>query len=234
MRLVKVYGQLAKRLGQRVFRADVASPAEAVRFLCANFPGLDQWLIDSDQDGIGYRVKVSKTTVGKEDIGMSCNPDATISITPVLAGASGGTGKVLAGVGLVAAAILLAPLGGGFLGLGAGAFTSTATAAGTAAFLGAASTAVGAIGASLVLGGVAQMIAPKPPAIGSIASYGGSGGGGGGTNTSPINDPRALQSYNFNGIQNTSTQGVPIPVVYGKAFVGSVVLSAGVFNNSKE
>jgi len=120
MRLVKVYGQLAKRLGQRVFRADVASPAEAVRFLCANFPGLDQWLIDSDQDGIGYRVKVSKTTVGEEDFGMSCNPDATISITPVLAGAGGGTGKVLAGIGLVAAAIVLGPAAGGFLGLGAG------------------------------------------------------------------------------------------------------------------
>ena len=45
MRLVKVYGQLAQRLGQRVFKAAVDSPAEAVRFLCANFPGLDQWLI---------------------------------------------------------------------------------------------------------------------------------------------------------------------------------------------
>lgn len=232
MRLVKVYGQLAKRLGQRVFCADVASPAEAVRFLCANFPGLDQWLIDSDQDGIGYRVKVSKTTVGEEDIGMSCNPDATISITPVLAGAGGGTGKVLAGIGLVAAAIVLGPLGGGFLGLGAG--VGGGGVVGVGFLTAGASTAIGAIGASLVLGGVAQMISPKPPAIGSIASFGGSGGIGGGTNTSPINDPRALQSYNFNGIQNTSTQGVPIPVVYGKAFVGSVVLSAGVFNNSKE
>jgi len=195
---------------------------------------LDQWLIDSDQDGIGYRVKVSKTTVGEEDFGMSCNPDATISITPVLAGASGGTGKILAGIGLVAVSFLLP---------GAGLFGTTsifgASAAGAGAgFAAVAGTALGtafsAIGASLVLGGVAQMISPKPPAIGSIASFGGSGGIGGGTNTSPINDPRALQSYNFNGIQNTSTQGVPIPVVYGKAFVGSVVLSAGVFNNSKE
>jgi predicted phage tail protein len=227
MRLVKVYGQLAKRLGQRVFRADVASPAEAVRFLCANFPGLDQWLIDSDQDGIGYRVKVSKTTVGEEDFGMSCNPDATISITPVLTGAGGGVGKLFAGIGLVAAAILLAPLGGGFLGLGAGAGTFGAAGAGFT--LGAAaSTAIGTIGASLVLGGVAQMISPRAPAIGSVANYGGAG------NASPINDPRALQSYNFNGIQNTSTQGVPINLVYGKMFVGSTVLSAGVFNSSKE
>jgi len=232
MRLVKVYGQLAQRLGQRVFKADVASPAEAVRFLCANSPGLDQWLIDSEQDGIGYRVKVSKTSVGMEDFGMFCNPDATISITPVLAGAGGGgTGSVLAGVGLVAAAILLAPLGGGFLGLGAGAFTSTtgaalvagtATSFATTAALGAISSAIGFIGASLVINGVAQMISPKPPAL---------GGNGG---ASPLNDPRALQSYNFSGIQNTSTQGTPINVVYGKAFVGSLVLSAGIFNSSNE
>jgi len=214
MRLVKVYGQLAKRLGQRVFRADVASPAEAVRFLCANFPGLDQWLIDSDQDGIGYRVKVSKTTVGEEDFGLSCNPDSTISITPVLVGAGGNgmsIGQIVLGVALVAASLIFPAASAG-----AGYF-----------FTGATMTKIGLLGGALILGGTAQLIAPKPPAIGSI-------GGSGGTNTSPINDPRALQSYNFNGIQNTSTQGVPIPVVYGKAFVGSVVLSAGVFNNSKE
>ena len=230
MRLVKVYGQLAKRLGQRVFRADVASPAEAVRFLCANFPGLDQWLIDSDQDGIGYRVKVSKTTVGEEDFGMSCNPDATISITPVLTGAGGGAGKIFAGIGLIAAAIVLGPAAGGFLGLGAG--LGGATGAGAALSFGLVgggfATAIGAVGTALVLGGVAEMISPRAPAIGSVASYGGAG------NASPINDPRALQSYNFNGIQNTSTQGVPVNLVYGKMFVGSTVLSAGVFNSSKE
>ena len=230
MRLVKVYGQLAKRLGQRVFRADVASPAEAVRFLCANFPGLDQWLIDSDQDGIGYRVKVSKTTVGEEDFGMSCNPDATISITPVLTGAGGGTGQILAGIGLIAASFLFP--GAGLFGAGFGVFGPLAPA--TIATLTTVGTVTSAIGAALVLGGVAQMISPKPPAIGSVASYGGGGGGVTGSNASPINDPRALQSYNFNGIQNTSTQGVPINLVYGKMFVGSTVLSAGVFNSSKE
>jgi len=234
MRLVKVYGQLAKRLGQRVFRADVASPAEAVRFLCANFPGLDQWLIDSDQDGIGYRVKVSKTTVGEEDFGMSCNPDAAISITPILTGAGGSTGQILAGVALVAASFFFP--GAGLFGttgfFGAGAATTAAGAAVAGAGYG---TALSFIGATLILGGVAQMITPKPPAIGSIASYGGGGGGGGmGANASPINDPRALQSYNFNGIQNTSAQGVPINLVYGKMFVGSTVLSAGVFNSSKQ
>jgi len=212
MRAVKVYGQLAKRLGQRVFRADVASPAEAVRFLCVNFPGLDQWLIDSGQDGISYRVMVGKTKVGEEDFGMSCNDEATISITPVLTGA-GGAGQILAGVGLVAAAILLAPVGGGFLGLGAGLAHAAGKAVATGFVSAGISTAIGSIGAAMIFGGVAQLISPTA------------------TNNPALNasrDPRQLKSYNFSGIQNTSVQGTPLPLVYGKMYVGSIVISAGI------
>jgi len=231
MRAVKVYGQLAKRVGQNVFRVDVASPAEAVRFLCANFPGLDEWLIDSAQDGVGYRVMVGRTKIGNEDFVMSCNDEATISITPVLCGAGGGGGQVALGIGLIAFSILTAGAGAGFLGLGVGATGSAGTAAvggvvglggslGTAAsgfVLGSfASSAIGAIGASLALTGVAQMISPTPTDM--------SRGAGG--------DPRRLQSFNFSGIQNTSQQGTPINLVYGRMVVGSTTLSAGVFNTN--
>jgi predicted phage tail protein len=205
MRAVKVYGRLAEHLKQRVFHAEVASPAEAVRFLCANFPGLDQWLVDSSQDGIGYRVMVGKTKVGEEDLGMFCNDEATISITPVLTGAGGGTGSILAGIGLVAAAILLAPVGGGFLGLGAN------IAAGSFTLGAAASTAIGAVGAAMILGGVSQLISPTATPA-----------------TTAQRDPRQLRSFNFSGIQNTSVQGVPLPLVYGKMYVGSIVISAGI------
>jgi hypothetical protein len=40
------------------------------------------------------------------------------------------------------------------------------------------------------------------------------------------NDPR--KSYSFSGIQNTSRQGTPVPIVYGETLVGSVVISAGI------
>jgi predicted phage tail protein len=39
-------------------------------------------------------------------------------------------------------------------------------------------------------------------------------------------DPQ--ESYSFSGIQNTSRQGIPVPVVYGETIVGSVVISAGI------
>ena len=204
MRAVKVYGQLAKLLGQRVFHADVASPAEAVRFLCANFPGLDQWLIDSEQDGIGYRVTAGKTKVDEQDFSMTCSDDRVISITPVLVGASGGFGKILLGIGLIA-------LSFAFPGAGAFAGFSAAGAAGTTAgTLTAIGNSISLIGASMVLGGVAQLISPSA------------------TMAMKANDPRKLQSYSFSGIQNTSVQGTPIPCVYGKMFVGSVLLSASI------
>lgn len=64
------------------------------------------------------------------------------------------------------------------------------------------------VGVSLALGGVAQMLAPQPKSIG----------------------PQEEQqpSYVFNGAVNTSAQGQPVPVGYGRMIVGSAVISAGI------
>ena len=35
-------------------------------------------------------------------------------------------------------------------------------------------------------------------------------------------------SFTFNGVQNTVRAGVPIPVVYGEIFTGSLVVSGGI------
>jgi len=67
------------------------------------------------------------------------------------------------------------------------------------------------VGASLVLGGVAQLISPVPTLDGGDDSQG---------------DPR--KSYSFSGIQNTSRQGLPIPIVYGEMIVGSIVVSSSI------
>ena len=63
--------------------------------------------------------------------------------------------------------------------------------------------------------GVAQLLTPVPQVYAPGAS---------GTNSEQ--DPR--KSYSFSGIQNTSRQGVPVPIVYGETLVGSVVISAGI------
>jgi predicted phage tail protein len=42
LRKIKLYGKLAKFIGHRVLEADVATAAEAVRFLLANWPEVER------------------------------------------------------------------------------------------------------------------------------------------------------------------------------------------------
>jgi predicted phage tail protein len=187
----------------------VDTPAQAIKALCVNFPGLDKWLIDSEQTGMGFRVTVGRERVTPEDPTVAVLPWSerdVFSIAPVLAGAGQGAGQIFAGIGLVALAIVLGPAAGGFLGLGAG------LAGGGAGIIGGtAAIAIGGIGASLILGGVAQMLSPQP----SISAL------------ERGKEAARLESFSFSGIVNTSQQGMPVPIVYGRAFVGSAVLSSG-------
>jgi len=211
MKVVKVYGALRKRLGQCRFEFEAETPAQALKALCVNFPGLDKWLIDSEQDGVGYRVTIGREKVTNDSAAALVLPWSereVFSITPIVAGAGGGTGQILAGIGLVALAIVAGPVGAGFLGLGAGAFT-----AGASATMSAISTTLGLIGTSLILGGVAQAISPSPVQSTSVMERG--------------REAAKLESFTFSGIVNTAKQGLPVPVVYGRAYVGSAVLSSG-------
>lgn len=199
LRKIKLYGQLAKFIGKRVLEADVSSAAEAVRFLVANFPQLEKHMADKH-----YRVSVADYDLDLDELHNPVGRQE-IRITPVIAGAGGGVGKILIGVALIAAAIVFAPAGAGFLGAGLGA------TAGTFTLGAAASVVIGSIGASLLLGGVAQLLSPVPKVPQGPGSD---------------NDPR--KTYNFSGIQQTSRQGVPVPIIYGKTLCGSVVISAGI------
>ena len=216
MKVVKVYGALRKKLGQCRFEFEVDTPAQAIKALCVNFPGLDKWLIDSEQTGMGFRVAVGKERITPEDASLALLPWSerdVFSIAPVLAGAGQGVGQIFAGIGLVALAIVLGPAAGGFLGLGAG--LGGATGAGAAISMGlvggSLAGAIGLAGVSLIIGGVASLISPQP----SISSL------------QRGKEAARLESFSFSGIVNTSKQGLPVPLVYGRAFVGSAVLSSG-------
>jgi predicted phage tail protein len=201
MKVVKVYGALRKRLGQCRFEFEVDTPAQAIKALCVNFPGLDKWLIDSEQTGMGFRVTVGKERITPEDASVAVLPWSerdVFSIAPVFAGAGGrgGLGSILAGVGLVALAFVTGGATIGLLGLAAPVAVSSV---------------LGSLGASLILGGVAQMLSPQPDI--SALQRG--------------KEAARLESFTFSGIVNTSKQGLPVPIVYGRAFVGSAVLSSG-------
>jgi predicted phage tail protein len=205
LRTIRIYGALARFLKRRVFRAQVANAAEAIRFLLANFPELQSHMAEQY-----YEVRVGSRAlqVGSDpgELHLPTGQKEVISIIPVMAGAGGAAGKIAIGIALIAAAIVFAPAAAGFLGLGM-------AAGGTAFTLGAAaSVVIGGIGASLALGGIAQLLSPTP----KVQKLG----------TDTEIDPR--KSYSFSGVQNTSRQGVSVSIVYGEMIVGSVVVSAGV------
>jgi len=194
LRKIKLYGKLAKFIGHRVLEADVATAAEAVRFLLANWPEVEKHM--SDQH---YRVSIGTYDLLAEELHDPAG-QAPISFVPVVAGA-GAAGRILIGIALIAAAFIP---GFGF----AAATAATATAAATSAGFTALGSILFSLGASLVLGGVAQLLTPTP------------------STSTDEGDPR--KSFSFSGIQNVSRAGVPVPVVYGETLVGSVVVSAGI------
>ena len=216
MKVVKVYGALRKYLGQCRFQFEADTPAQAIKALCVNFPGLDKWLLDSEQNGVSYRVSIGKEKITEEDLlplVMPWSERQVFSITPVIAGAGRGVGQIFAGIGLIALAIVAGPAAGGFLGLGAG--LGGATGAGAAVSMGlvggAFASAIGFAGVSLVLGGIAQLISPQQ-------TYSSSERG---------KDAARFESFTFSGITNTAQQGLPVPIVYGRAYIGSAVISSG-------
>ena len=112
LREIRLYGHLAKFVGRRRFMAAVDTAAEAVRFLIANFPGLEAHIT---QPGRHYRVKVGGHGIGSEQLHGPSGNEA-ISIIPVIGGAGGGVGQILAGIALVALAIFVPGLGLGLAG----------------------------------------------------------------------------------------------------------------------
>ena len=70
-----------------------------------------------------------------------------------------------------------------------------------------------AVGTSMIIGGITDLLAPQNPI----------------PDTSSVSDidPSIRGSYSFSGIQNVSSSGVPIPIIYGAVFSGSIIISSG-------
>jgi predicted phage tail protein len=137
LRKIKLYGALAKFVGHRVLEADVATAAEAVRFLVTNWPELEGHMAKQY-----YRVHTAGEDLTLDDVHNPVGRE--IQIVPVMAGA-GALGRILLGIALIAASIFI-PGGTAILGTTFGKI----------------SLSIGLLGGSLVLGGVAQLLTPTP------------------------------------------------------------------------
>jgi predicted phage tail protein len=190
-----LHGRLRKLFG-REFLLDVDTPAEAIRALCRLKQGFQEFLSTSHTRGVVYQLLAGKESLSKDDLHLQF-PGRQYDLYPVPAGSKkSGLFSIILGVVLIAAAFVT---GGGSLSfLAAG---SHGLAAGIAQGL-------FWMGASMVIGGIAQLImSPKLD------------GASGGSND---------RSYLFSGSNQTMQQGGPVPVGYGTLYVGAQVISMGI------
>jgi len=146
LRKIKLYGELAKFVGQKTFEAEVSTAAQAIKFLLVNFPKVEKHISDRH-----YKITVGTWELGEKELIYPSGTE-TIKIIPVVGGAGGrGTGRFILGTIMIGAAIA-------FPGavLGAGGFSA---ATGYSAF----QAIVGNVGIALALTGLSQMLTPVPP-----------------------------------------------------------------------
>lgn len=218
MRNVYLYGELGNKFGKKL-RLRGNTLGAIVRLLEANYPNqFMRHLMNGhyrviagksaeDQTGIQFDRELAKSglNLGSKDV----------HILPVPEGAGGGF-RIIAGIALVAAAFYFAPALAPAIG-SASSIAATQGLTATAFSIGGFSVSYASIalfGANLIIGGIAAMLTPTPKV--STDSY------------TQRERPEERPSFMFNGAVNTSEQGGPVPVVYGRSITGSVIMSGGI------
>lgn len=132
---VLLYGKL-RQFG-RCFRLSVRSPAEAIKALCIQVPGFEQFIANAKAEGLEFAIFRGQKNLEEKELGFGGSGD--IRIAPVIAGSKrAGVLQTIIGIAIVALA-WWNPLG-----------WSAATAL-----------AVGMGGGAMAVGGVIQMLSPQ-------------------------------------------------------------------------
>lgn len=195
---VRFYGSL-KQFGSE-FNLDCKTPAEVVHALTSQIPKLRQFI----QQGL-FTVRVEREYLDsrylEQGLSQKLKDNTTVHFTPTLKGSKrGGVFGVIAGAAIVAGALALGPLGLGVLGS-------------TSAMM------IGGLGASMLLGGVAQMLTKMPTMRGVTTT---------GAVKHEINKEEKKQSTSFSNLSNMVAQGKSMPLAYGLIRTGTLVISQGV------
>ena len=186
--MIKVvfHGDL-RSFGQE-FDLHAKSPAEALKGLLVQIEGLRSHI-----NAGYYRVKFNQEVLDEEAIKERFHHNATgeLHLIPVTSGA-GKYGQIIFGVVLIAASWYI----GGAAGW---------------AYLGGSSLASGMfmMGASMILGGIAQLLT-KPPSLDS--------GGA---------EEKSSRNTAFSNLQNSGADGKPVPLAFGRVRCGARVISQG-------
>lgn len=175
---VRLYGQLGKEFGH-IWRLACHSTGEIIAAIESQRPGFKQRILDMK---CAFRVRRDGQLIGRHAFRLP--PGRMVSITPVPQGAkAAGLLQTILGVVLIIVGAVLSPFSGG---------------AGLPILM---------LGVSMLLSGIASMIAPQPQ--------------------KQQGKPNR-QSYLFDGPTNVMQQGGPVPLLYGRLPIGSVCVSAGI------
>lgn len=138
---VKLLGELGRFFGRVwYFEANcIRTPAQAVRAIAANKPEFINYLYNSEANGICYRV-VTDDALGIDEEKLQYPFAKRLILAPMVIGA-GKIGKIILGVGLIAASFFM-PASIGLFGIAIS------------------SASVGLLGAALVLGGISSALSP--------------------------------------------------------------------------
>lgn len=187
MTKIELSGVLGKTFGN-VHHRLISTVHEAGAALSATIPGFEKFMNNSKEKGLTFAVFKGKKNISEDDLGFPVSGEV-IRIVPVV-------------IGSKKAGILQTILGAVLVVAG---FISTFTPAAAAAPY------LYSMGASMMLGGVIQMLSPQP----------------GGLVRKESSDNKA--SYAFGGVTNTASQGYPVGLLYGKRRIGGAIISAGIY-----
>lgn len=198
MTTIKLSGSLAQKFGRTHRRQlDSGDTWEVFKALNATLDGFEDEIRRLDGMGLRFAVFRNRQNVGPEEFDRGGVRE--LRLVPVIGGSKrGGLLQTVVGIALIAAATFATG------GLGA-AFAAGAGGWGVAA----------AVGASMAIGGVIQMLSPQPKGLSMSAS--------------PENRP----SYAFGSANNTTASGNPVPICIGERRWGGAVISASIYAEDK-
>ncbi|MDE1496539.1 tail assembly protein [Xenorhabdus bovienii] len=188
LRTIRLSGVLISQFG-REYKLAVSSPIEAIRALSVIIDGFEKFLLTAKERGLTFAVFIGKRNISRDELELSGEGD--IRIVPVIIGSKkAGIFQTILGAVMVVAGVFawLTPYGVPLV----------------------------MSGASMMLGGVVQMLSPMP---GGLARR---------------EDPDNKPSYAFGGPVNSVAQGNPVPIGYGRRRIGGAIISAGIYAEDQQ
>lgn len=164
----------------REFHLAVESTREAVKALSVQVPGFEQFMLTAHEQGLAFAVFQDDENISEDQIDFETGAKV-IKIVPKVIGA-GGNGILQTILGAVMIVV--------------GVITQQYWAVG--------------MGVGMMVGGIAQMLAPK-------------------VDTEDQNQDGNRANKGFGGAVTTIAQGNPVPILYGQREVGGFIVNAGQF-----